>query len=422
MRPRYESDVRGGSTSLAQIPNGQSDFRTEVKRFLADRLPVGWRGIGALSGVEYDSFNSSWRQALYEKGWLAVSWPAQYGGGGRSALEEVILLEEFTRAGVPVGGTTDTNGIRLLGNTLLAVGTEEQRQRFLPRLLSGEHKWCQGFSEPDFGSDLAGIRTRAVRDGDQWVINGQKVWTSGAHLANWIFVLARTDPDAERHRGMSFFLVPMGQEGLQVRPIRQMSGQAEFNEVFFSDVTTSDANVVGGVNEGWGVAMTMLGFERGLTASLWPIRFEAELDRLTEYLRTRGRNADPLVRQRVAAMYAEMALQREIGSAVVKGLSEGRRPGPESALIKLLWSEHHRSATRSALDFMGREGLTVTGRRASGPEATEDLGAPHSSASWVSIFLDSQAGTIYAGTSNIQRNIVAEKLLGLPKERNEQWQ
>ncbi len=200
---------------------------------------------------------------LHEGGYLAPGWPAEYGGGGLSALEQVIVAEEFARAGVPTGGPNDVFGIQMLGNTLLQWGTEEQKAHYLPRILSNADIWCQGYSEPNAGSDLSNLGLRAERDGDQWVLNGQKIWTSAGHLADHIFTLARTDPDAPRHKGISFLLVDMRQPGIEVRPIRMISGESEFNEVFYTDATTPVDEVVGGVNNGWAVAMTLLGYERG---------------------------------------------------------------------------------------------------------------------------------------------------------------
>ena len=227
---------------------------------------------------------------LYEAGYLAPGWPVEYGGGGLTALEQVIIAEEFARAGVPTGAPNDVFGIQMLGNTLLQWGTEEQKQRYLPRILSGDDRWCQGYSEPNAGSDLGSLALRAVLDGDQWVLNGQKIWTSAGHLADHIFTLARTDPDAPKHKGISFLLVDMRQPGIEVRPIRMISGASEFNEVFYTDAVCPRDEVVGGVNNGWAVAMTLLGYERGEAAATMPIRFQAELDRLfAARPRARGR-------------------------------------------------------------------------------------------------------------------------------------
>jgi alkylation response protein AidB-like acyl-CoA dehydrogenase len=394
----------------------EARFRGEVRGVLERELPEDWRGVGTLDGDDFHEFVASWREVLHKHRWLAPSWPEAYGGSGKSVLEETVLLEELTVAGVPSGGPNDTNGIRLLGNTLLRCGTQAQREFFLPKILSGEHRWCQGFSEPDAGSDLAAIRTAARLADGKWILDGQKVWTTAAHLANWIFVLARTDPDAPKHRGLTFLLVPMTQSGVEVRPLRQISGGSEFNEVFFSSAETAGENVVGEVNGGWLVAMTMLGFERGANASALPIRLRFELDRLLELIRGQGRLSDPLIRQRLGWFYGRVAIMKEIGMAVRGRVISGQEIGDEVAIIKVIWSEYHRELTSWALSLLGPEALTVTGRHASSVDDTDDPGAINSSASWISVYLNSQAGTIYAGTSNIQRNIIAERLLGLPKE------
>src|SRR3954452_8515117 len=270
-------------------------YREKVQAFLAEKLPSGWGGIGTLDGDELAAFVKDWRRTLYEGGYLAPGWPTDYGGGGLSALEQVILAEEFTKAGVPTSGPNDVFGIQMLGNTLLQWGTDEQKKRYLPRILSGEDTWCQGYSEPNAGSDLGSLGCRAVLDGDQWVINGQKIWTSGGHLADHIFLLTRTDPDAPKHKGISFLLVPMDQPGVEVRPIKMISGDSEFNEVFFTDATCPRDDVVGGVNNGWAVAMTLLGYERGAAAPTTPIRYPGELARLIALARERGVTDDPVM-------------------------------------------------------------------------------------------------------------------------------
>ena len=269
-------------------PPSADAFRLRVREFITANVPADFAGIGALDRTQRNEFIREWRKALADNGLLAVSWPKRYGGAGLTQLDQVVLAEEFARAGVPAGTENDMFGIQLLGNTLIACGTEDQKDRFLPRILSGDHRWCQGFSEPDAGSDLANLRTRAVLDSGEWVINGSKIWTSAGHLANWIFVLCRTDMDAPKHRGISFLLVPMDQPGVEVRPIKNMVGQSMFNEVFFTDARTAADNVVGEVNAGWSVAMTLLGFERGTSVTTDAIRFQTEIDRLFDLAKERG--------------------------------------------------------------------------------------------------------------------------------------
>jgi len=402
MRPQY--DVEAGA------------YREKVRAFLGEKLPAGFTGIGSLEGDALVEFTTEWRTTLYEAGYLAPGWPEEYGGAGLSALEQVILAEEFARAGVPTGGPNDVFGIQMLGNTLLLMGTEEQKKYYLPRILSGEDTWCQGYSEPNAGSDLGNVGLRGVRDGDQWILNGQKIWTSAGHLADHIFTLARTDPDAPKHKGISFLLVDMRQPGIEVRPIRMINGDSEFNEVFYTDATAPVDNVVGGVNNGWAVAMTLLGFERGEAAATLPIRFQAEIDRLFMLAAERGLTSDPVMRQKLAWAYSKVQIMRYSGMRVLTNFLRGHHPGPDGAISKLYWSEYHRTVTELATHILGAEAMVPTGRMPSSSFQTDDAGAPNSSASWVGTFLSSRAGTIYAGSSQIQRNIIGEMVLGLPKE------
>ncbi|MDZ7673670.1 MAG: acyl-CoA dehydrogenase family protein [Acidimicrobiales bacterium] len=392
------------------------EYREKVQAFLAETLPADWKGIGALPHDEVMPWWNRWRRILADNHLLATSWPEEYGGGGLTAEEQVILAEEFAKAGVPTGGMNDVFSIQMVGNTILEWGTEEQKREFIPKILSGEHVWCQGYSEPNAGSDLGNLGCRAVLDGDEWVINGQKIWTSAGHLANWIFVLARTDPDQPKHRGISFLLVPMDQPGIEVRPIEMMTGDSEFNEVFFSDARCPKEHVVGGVNNGWPVAMTLLGYERGEAAATFPVMFRIEYDRLSQLARDRRRNDDPIVRQRLASAYTDVEIMRYNGLRTLTSYLAGAAPGPESGLFKLFWSEYHQRATELSLDLFGVDATVPTGRAPVSSFQTDDPGAPNDSASWVGTFMNARAGTIYAGSSQIQRNIIGEMVLGLPKE------
>lgn len=397
--------------------SAQADaYREKVQAFLAEHLPDDWRGIGAVSAEDGAAFREEWRRTLSENGLLAASWPQEYGGAGLSALEQVVMAEEFARAGVPVGIGNDVFSIQMIGNTLLQWGTDEQKRDHLPPILSGEHRWCQGYSEPNAGSDLANLGCRAALDGDEWVINGQKIWTSAGHLANWIFVLTRTDPEATKHKGITFLLVPMDQPGIEVRPIKMISGESEFNEVFFTDARCPKENVVGEVNGGWAVAMTLLGYERGEAAATMPIMFRTELDRLTALARERGRGTDPLIRQRLAWCHTKVEIMRYLGMRALTKFLGGGHPGPDAAISKLYWSEYHRVVTELAIDILGPDALTPSGRWPTSSFQADDPGAPNDSASWVGTFLNARAGTIYAGTSQVQRNIIGEMVLGLPKE------
>jgi hypothetical protein len=399
-----------------RYPPEAETYREKVQAFLAEHLPAGWKGIGALGHEDATRFTTEWRNTLYENGYLAVSWPKEYGGQALSPLEQVVLAEEFTKAGVPQGGDNDVFGIQMVGNTIIAWGTEEQKKHFLPRILSGEDKWCQGYSEPNAGSDLGNLGCKAELDGDEWVINGQKIWTSAGHLANWIFVLTRTDATAPKHKGITFLLCPMDQPGVEVRPIKMISGESEFNEVFFTDAKAPKENVIGEPNQGWAVAMTLLGYERGEAAATLPIRFGTELDRLIALAKERGKADDPVIRQRLAACYSKVEIMRYLGMRALTAFLNGGQPGPEGSISKVFWSEYHHQSTELAMDILGMDGLVPTGRPPASAFQTDDPGAPNDSASWAGTFLNARAGTIYAGTSQIQRNIIGEMVLGLPKE------
>ena len=392
------------------------EYREKVQAFLAEKLPPNWKGIGALTGDALEHFVTEWRATLFSSGYLAPGWPVEFGGGGLSELEQVIIAEEFARAGVPTGGQNDTFSIQMLGNTLLLFGTEEQKRHYLPRLLAGEDTWCQGYSEPNAGSDLSNVGLRAELDGDQWILNGQKIWTSQGHLADHVFTLARTDPDAPKHKGISFLLVDMKQPGIEVRPIKMLSGESEFNEVFYTDAVVPKENVVGGVNNGWAVAMGLLGFERGAAASIAPIAFEDEFNRLLQLAKDRGVNNDPRIRQKLAWCYSKVQVMRYLGMRTLTKFLAGHHPGPDGAIFKLYWSEYHLLVTELGVDILGMDAMAPTGRMPSNAFATDDSGAPNDSMSWTMTFLNARAGTIYAGSSQVQRNIIGEMVLGLPKE------
>ncbi|HMS12245.1 MAG TPA: acyl-CoA dehydrogenase family protein [Microthrixaceae bacterium] len=398
------------------FPPESEAFRTRIKQFLTDSLPDGWAGLGGIPSDDVLAFLEGWRTILFENRLLAPQWPAEYGGGGLTALETVIVHQEFAKAGAPTGGPNDLFNIGMLGNTLLYWGTPEQKSHYLPRLLSNEHVWCQGYSEPNAGSDLAGLGLRAVLDGDEWVLNGQKIWTTYGHLANHIFVVARTDTNARPHAGMTFLLVPMDQPGIEVRPIEMLSGDSEFNEVFFTDVRCPRDAVLGEVGNGWSVAMTLLGFERGEAGAVLPVRFREELDRLLVLAADRGRSDDPLIRQRLAWCYSKVEIMRYLGLRTLTSFLAGHEPGPDAAITKLYWSEYHQVVTELAVDILGAEAMVPHGRWPSSSLSTDDPGSPPDSASWVGTFFTARAGTIYAGTSQIQRNIIGERILGLPKE------
>jgi alkylation response protein AidB-like acyl-CoA dehydrogenase len=400
-------------------PAEVEDFRTEVRKTLAEELPPGWRGIGAIpTREETEQFVLRWRGVLQRRGLLGVAWPAEYGGRGMSRLHQVVLVEELTRAGLPFGRQPlDSTGLKMLGNTLMQWGSDEQKASYLPGLLSGEIRFCQGFSEPSAGSDLASVRTRAGLEGEEWIISGQKIWTSGALACTHIFVLVRTDPDAPKHRGLSFLLVPLDQPGIDVRPIRHMAGGEEFCEVFFADARTGASQVVGPVNGGWAVTRTLLTFERGEEAATNPILFRAEFERLAELARRTGAIRDPVIRQRLAVSFARVEVMRYLGYRILTDALEGKEVSAAASVSKLYWSEYHRQVTQLALDVQGLAGLIPRGKGPSRQQRADDPGGdPLSSNAWWQVSLNARAGTIYAGTSEVQRNIIAEQVLDLPRE------
>ena len=399
-----------------EYPAEAETFRTRIRTFLAEHLPAGWSGGGALPPDQRHTFAHEWRRTLAADGLIAVSWPKEYGGAGLSVLEQVVLAEELACARAPEPPENDRFGIELLGNTLIALGSQEQKKHFLPRILSGEDRWCQGFSEPEAGSDLASVRTRAVRDGDEWVVNGQKIWTSAGPTANWIFVLARTDPDAPKHKGLSLLLVPMDQAGVEVRPIVNAAGHASFSEVFLTDARAPADNVLGGVGGGWSTAMTLLGFERGAQVTTAAIDFGRDLSRLHELAADRGLHTVPQIRDELAWCYSRVQIMRYQGYRGLTLLLDGQRPGPDAAISKVIWSEYFRRHTELAVEILGLEALAPEGPGNGEALMVPEPGTPNSAARWMDELLYARAATIYAGSSQIQRNVIGERLLGLPKE------
>ncbi len=397
-------------------PPDRETYRTEIRQFLTENLPPGWAGLGALSTGEQRVFMARWRQSLYQHNLLAVDWPKEYGGAGLTPLAQLVIAEEFSRSGVPLGGTNDNFGIQMLGSTLIRLGTQEQREYYLPRILSQQDVWCQGFSEPEAGSDLAGVRTEAQLENGQWRINGQKTWTSYGHLASHIFVLCRTARDAPRHSGLSLLLCDLDQPGIEVRPMLTMTGEHEFNEVFFTDAACPEASVVGPVNAGWRTAMTLLGFERGEAAAVLPVKFAQDLKRIVRLAISYDKTDDQLIRQRIAKCHEGVEQMRCMGLSAVSRWLNGHEIGAESSMHKLFWSEWLQETTSLAMDIMGPHALTPEGSGLQGvafPAA--EAGTPNTTGAWVDYFLRARAATIYAGSSEIQRNIIGERLLGLPR-------
>jgi alkylation response protein AidB-like acyl-CoA dehydrogenase len=379
-------------------------FRREICDWLGDNLSgefAALRGRGG-PGDEHACVDErkAWEARLGEAGWIGLGWPVEVGGRDLPLMQQVIFYEEYARARAP--GRIGHIGEGLLGPTILAFGSPEQKQRFLPPILKGREFWCQGYSEPNAGSDMANVQTRAVLDGDTWVINGQKVWTSWADWSDWCFALCRTDPDAQpKHRGISYILVPMDQEGIEIRPIVQITGDSEFSEVFYSDARTAGDNVVGGVNGGWKVAMGTLAFERGASTLGQQFLFQNELDSILEAARQNGRAADPVIRQRLADAWIGLRLQR---CNALRMLSSTRPElGREALISKIFWATWHRELGKLAMDVLGDEA-----------EITE--GEPYELSRLQRLFLFTRSDTIYAGSNEIQRNIIAERALGLPRE------
>jgi acyl-CoA dehydrogenase len=388
----------------------QEAFRTEVRAYLDDLLHGEFatiRGRGG-PGDEHACFDErlAWERRLGADGWVGIGWPASSGGRGLPLDMQVIFYEEYARAGGP--GRVNHVGEGLIGPTLIHFGSPEQQARFLPRILRGEELWCQGYSEPDAGSDLANVQTRADLDGDRWVINGQKVWTSLAHWSDWCFVLARTDRDAPKHKGISFLLVRMDAPGIEIRPIVQITGSSEFNEVFFSDTPTPVDLVVGGVNQGWRVAMGLLAYERGASTLGQQFGFVQELRDTLEAARRNGRAGDPVVRQRLVHAWTRLEIMR---LNTLRMLTTADRPelsGP-AYVSKLYWASLHRDLGELAVDVLGPEALVTD----SSPSDGSDSGEPSAAQR---LFLYTRADTIYGGANQIQRNIIGERALGLPPE------
>ena len=402
-------------------PADAEAFRLEIRSWLQENLPSGWGGEGfEIAAEERAAFNAGWPKRLFEGGWICATWPAEYGGKGLTTMQGVVLAEEFARVKAPL--RADFFGDTLVGPTILQWGTEDQKREFLPRILDGTMRWCQGFSEPNSGSDLASLNTSAVLDGDEWVLNGQKVWTTGGHHADYCFLLTRTDPDAPKHKGISYMLVPMRQPGVEVRGIVQPDGTAEFCEVFFTDAHCPADNVVGGINNGWKVANSTLAFERGMSATTGYRRFEEELKLMVAAARDSGSIADPLVRQGLARYHSKIQLLRINGlRSLSSTLSGTKDPGVAAlgATNKMFWTEMHQHAMELALHIFGASSMLIDTGPASGswPGAARDNrreGYPVSP--MMSSFFFSRSETIWGGTSQIQRNIVGERVLGLPKE------
>jgi alkylation response protein AidB-like acyl-CoA dehydrogenase len=368
-------------------------FRDELRAWFSDNGPG--REPEGDEGAHY-AWRQDFQRRLADDGWAAVHWPVEYGGRGATLTQSAIFFEELGRSGAPL--MANVLGLLLAGPTIMAYGTPEQKDRYLNPILTAEEIWCQGFSEPDAGSDLASLKTRAVKDGDEWVITGQKVWTSGAQYAKWCMLVARTDSDVAKHKGLTYFLMDMDQPGVQVVPLRQITGESEFNELFIDGARVPDENVLGGVGNGWRVALTTLMNERAGLAFFLQVRLRQTLDRLIEEAAARDLLEDPVIADRLGELHLKAEVLRLTAYRGLTAIEKYGQPGPEGSLTKWMWSETNQQLTQFAADLLGPDALVAGGR-------------------WSYELLRARGNSIEGGTTEVLKNIVAERVLGLPKAR-----
>jgi alkylation response protein AidB-like acyl-CoA dehydrogenase len=389
----------------------QESFRDRVRSWLKENIPRDWADrLAASSDVPrpeaYDLLRR-WQRKMYDAGFIGITWPKEYGGRGLTFVEEMILHQEIALAKAPP--VLNILGIGMAGPTIIAYGTEAQKKRYPAKILSCEEIWCQGYSEPNAGSDLAALQTRAVKDGDHYVVNGQKVWTSLAHVADWMMLLARTDAEAPKHKGITYFLLDMHSPGVTVKPLRQITGDAEFNEVFFDNVRVPESQVLGGVNNGWAVGLTTLMYERLALGFGLQVRLRIALDGLIEMARRMEKNGasitkDPIMRQKIAQLWIDTECLKYTGARAVTKLLKGELPGPEASSGKMGWVENNQRLQELAMEIQG-----PYSQLKKGSDWAVEGGL------WQHTFLRSRANSIEGGTTEIQRNIIAERVLGLPK-------
>ena len=387
----------------------QEAFRATVRSWLKTNIPREWKPTGSseLPRAEQYEFLRRWQRTLFDAGFIGLTWPKEYGGAGLTFMEELILQQEMALAKAPP--VLNILAIGMAGPTIIAYGTDEQKKRYPPRMLSCEEIWCQGYSEPNAGSDLASLQTRAEKDGEHYVINGQKVWTSLAHIADWMMLLARTDPAAPKHKGITYFLLDMKSPGVTVKPLKQLTGDAEFNEVYFDNVRVHESQILGGLNNGWAVGLTTLMYERLALGFGLQVRLRIVLDSLVDLARTTKKNGvpvtqDPVMRQKLAQMWIDTEVFKYTGARAITKLLKGELPGPEASAGKMMWVEGHQRVQELAMEILG-----PFGQLSHGSEWAVADGL------WQHTFLRSRANSIEGGTTEIQRNIIGERVLGLPK-------
>jgi alkylation response protein AidB-like acyl-CoA dehydrogenase len=387
----------------------QQAFRERVRSWLKANIPPEWKALGSTEVPRAEAYELGrrWQRTLFDGGFIGVTWPREYGGQGLTFVEEMILHEEMALQKAPP--ILNILGVGMAGPTIIAYGTEEQKQRYPAKILSCEEIWCQGYSEPNSGSDLAALQTRAVKDGDHYVINGQKVWTSLAHVADWMMLLARSDPDAPKHKGISYFLLDMHAPGVTVKPLKQMTGDAEFNEVFFDNVRVHERQVLGEVNNGWAVGLTTLMYERLALGFGLQVRLRIALESLIEMGRRvektgRAVTRDPELRKKLAQLWIDTEALKYWGARAITKLRRGELPGPEASAGKMGWVETHQKLQELAMEIEGPYAQLVKGS-----DRAIDGGV------WQYGFLRSRANSIEGGTTEIQKNIIGERVLGLPK-------
>src|SRR5881398_929150 len=398
----------GGEMDFS-LTSEQQAFRQTVRTWLKKSIPSEWKHVGSSEIPRFEAYEllRKWQRTLYDAGFIGLTWPAQYGGRGLTFLEEMILQQEMALAKAPP--ILNVLGVGMGGPTIIAWGTEEQKKRYPAKILSCEEIWCQGYSEPNSGSDLASLQTRAVKDGEHWVINGQKVWTSFAHVADYMMLLARTDPNVPKHKGITYFLLDMKLPGVTVKPLRQITGEAEFNEVFFDNVRVHESQVLGGVNNGWAVGLTTLMYERLTLGFGLQMRLRITLQSLVDMAKRIEKNGraitkDPVMRQKLAQLSIDTECLRVTGARAITKLLRGEMPGPEASAGKMVWVETHQRLQELAMDIEGPYAQLWTGA-----DRAVDSGV------WQYSFLRSRANSIEGGTTEIQKNIIGERVLGLPK-------